>query len=283
MRLGQVTYKGEVEQTAMNFQNCAVAFFNSGFTTAPQGCVITPLAEPWPEPVPPAPDAARFVSQSATPSAAVAPASTFNETVIFANSGGIPWVGLHTMSIAASAQTGVQVIPAQSFPVGSPQSPVNSAQTVQEVFSVVAPSVPGTYDLAFVLRDATNRLLAASPTQQIVVGSPGSTVDNAELTIVSAPGSLPNGGAGNVTVTAKNTGTTTWSAPTYLLQLSRGLRLSLPQTTASVTGSVMPGASQTLTFGVICNGQGQGSFTAQMAGNQSGAFGQRVARTIVCQ
>jgi hypothetical protein len=84
-------------------------------------------------------------------------------------------------------------------------------------------------------------------------------------------------------VRAVNTGSTTWSAPGYVLALGRGLRLSLPQFSASIAGTVPPAASQNLTFDVKCNGQGQGFFTAQMAASQGGVFGQRVSKTIVCQ
>lgn len=278
MRPGQVTYISNAESTATNFHNCAVNFFNSGFATIPQGCTITQLAEPWSDI-----DAAQFVSQSPTLTAAIAPGSTFNQTLVFTNSGGVRWVGTHTMALASS-QSATQPFPLLSFPLGTAQAPVQSLQTVQQVFAVVAPMQPGTYDLAFVLRGPLGQVLAASPTKQIVVAAPNSpTVDNANLTIVSAPGSMRNGVPGSVTVTAQNVGTTTWSSPAYTLRLTNGLRISLPQNFAPVAGSVAPNGSQNFTFGVVCSGSGQGSFTAQMAGNQSGTFGQRVARTIVCQ
>jgi hypothetical protein len=47
MRPGQVFYKAEVEASAKNYENCAIAFFNSGFTSAPPGCDIQPLAAPF--------------------------------------------------------------------------------------------------------------------------------------------------------------------------------------------------------------------------------------------
>lgn len=241
--------------------------------------MINALGETW---VPPL-DAAHFVSQTAAPTAAVAPTAVFNETVIFSNGGGTPWLGSHTMSIAASAQSGAQIFPAQSFALGSAQTPVNPGQSTSQTFAVHAPAQPGTYDLAFVLHNPAGQLLAASPTQQIVVAAPNTAVNNASLTIVSAPGSLPNGVPGSVTVAVLNTGTTIWSSPTYSLRLGRGLRLSLPQPSAPVVGSVAPGVSQALTFGIVCNGQGQGWLTAQMAESQNGVFGQRVSRTVVCQ
>ena len=51
MRPGQITYDSEAEKSATNFHNCAVGFFESGFTSPPSGCVVTPLGVPF-EPLP---------------------------------------------------------------------------------------------------------------------------------------------------------------------------------------------------------------------------------------
>ena len=47
MRPGQVQYDALAEASATKYRNCAVAFFNSNFISAPQGCDIAPLGEPW--------------------------------------------------------------------------------------------------------------------------------------------------------------------------------------------------------------------------------------------
>jgi len=47
MRLGQVLYHAGAEASATKYRDCAVGFFNSNFTAAPEGCHITPLGEPW--------------------------------------------------------------------------------------------------------------------------------------------------------------------------------------------------------------------------------------------
>jgi hypothetical protein len=227
----------------------------------------------------PAPDVARFVSRTGTPTTTIAPGASFTEVVTFLNSGEVPWVGQHTMAVGDS----LSGFPAQSFAVGSVASPVEPQQSTSHAFTLQAPSQPGTYNLGFALRDSINRVLAASPAAQIVVGAPNTPVDNAGLAIASAPSSLRNGESGNVTVTGQNIGTTTWSSQRYSLQLGRNLRISLPASSVPVTGSVAPGGSQSFTFTVMCNGQGQGSFSAQMAETQAGKFGQQVGRTIICQ
>jgi hypothetical protein len=48
MRPGQIFYQPEVEASAKKYKDCAVAFFNSGFKSAPSGCEIQPLGEPFP-------------------------------------------------------------------------------------------------------------------------------------------------------------------------------------------------------------------------------------------
>ena len=47
MRPGQVTHNASAEASATKYHDCAVGYFNSGFTSAPPGCEIRPLAELW--------------------------------------------------------------------------------------------------------------------------------------------------------------------------------------------------------------------------------------------
>jgi len=53
MRPGQVHYDARAEASATKYHDCAVKFFNSNFSSAPQGCDITPLGEPWKDVAPP--------------------------------------------------------------------------------------------------------------------------------------------------------------------------------------------------------------------------------------
>ena len=50
MRPGQITYVAAAENSAKKIRDCARAFRDSGFTSAPAGCTVTPLAEPWQSP-----------------------------------------------------------------------------------------------------------------------------------------------------------------------------------------------------------------------------------------
>lgn len=50
MRPGQVHYDAAAEASATRYHDCAVAFVASGFSSAPPGCDIQPLGEPWQAP-----------------------------------------------------------------------------------------------------------------------------------------------------------------------------------------------------------------------------------------
>jgi hypothetical protein len=227
------------------------------------------------------PDSARFVSQTNVASV-LAPGTTFTRTAVFANSGGFAWPGDHTMSVAPAGQIGQASFLSATATLGSTTAPINPGAQASRAFSISAPLQPGTYNLTIVLKNALNQVIASSPTQQIVIAANNTTFDNATVTILTAPGSIPAGGTAGVTVAVTNTGTSTWTTAAYSLRLQRGLRMSLPQNFASLTAAVPPGATQNLSFIVGCNGQGQGFFSAQMGGT-AGLFGQQASRTIVCQ
>lgn len=112
--------------------------------------------------------------------------------------------------------------------------------------------------------------------------SPIGRIDDANMQINSAPSSLRDGQSGSVSVTSTNIGSTTWSTPSHGLILRGGLHISLPHANKPISGSVAPGQSQTFNFDVVCNGQGQGFFEAQMGG-EGGVFGQSAGRTVICQ
>jgi len=84
-------------------------------------------------------------------------------------------------------------------------------------------------------------------------------------------------------VTARNTGSTTWSSPGYRLRINRTGRITLPKSSVALNGTVAPGQSQTFSFSIVgAATPGPGSFSVQM-GSPSGAFGQSVGMAVVCQ
>ena len=227
------------------------------------------------------PDAAAFVRQTAAP-AALSGGSVFSQSVTFSNSGGLPWVG-YTMSIA-QGDDGSYPWGTVSFTLGSAAAPVMPGDEVTCVFTLHAPAQPGTYALAYRLASSAGANLAFSPRQSIAVtGPPGGAFDNATVTIDQAPGSVRVSTAATVIVTARNTGSTTWSSPGYLLRLNRTGRIALPQPSAALTGTVAPGQSRAFTFTILgAATPGSGGFSVQMGG-PSGVFGPSVGMAVVCQ
>lgn len=220
------------------------------------------------------PDAARFVSQAGAPLTAV-PGATFSLSTQFENTGSARWIGTHLMSVAPSFDTGQQDFLGPVLSQGSSTTPVNPGDRVTGPMQIQAPAKPGTYFLTIQLVAPGGVVLARSPAKSVVVAQPNTPINNASISVDSAPFSLRNGQTGSVTVTATNIGTSTWTSQTTL-QLFRSRRISMPQFSKPVIGSVAPGQSQSFTFEIICNGQGSGGFSVRM-------FGQIAGGNVVCQ
>jgi len=227
------------------------------------------------------PDAAAFVRETAAPTALSA-GSIFSQSVTFRNSGGVPWNG-YTMAIT-QADNGSWPWGVISFALGTAAAPVMPGDEVTCVFTLHAPAQPGTYTLSYRVAPPSGTGLAFSPRQSIAVTSTaGGAFDNATVAISQAPGSVKVSTAASVTVTVRNTGSTTWSGPAYGLNLTRTGRIALPQPSAPLTGAVAPGQSQAITFTILgAATPGYGGFSVQMAG-PSGAFGPSIGMTVICQ
>lgn len=227
------------------------------------------------------PDGAAFVRQTGAPTA-LSVGSVFSQSVTFRNSGGLPWVG-YTMAITQS-DDGSYPWGTISFTLGSAAAPVMPGDEVTGVFTLHTPAQPRTYTLVYRLTSSAGANLAFSPRQFIAVAGPaGTAFDNATVTIDQAPGSVCVGVAAIVIVTARNTGSTTWSSPGYLLRLNRTGRIALPQLSAALTGTVAPGQSRAFIFNILgAPTPGSGGFSVQMGG-PSGVFGQSVGMAVVCQ
>jgi hypothetical protein len=228
------------------------------------------------------PDAATFVDQTPAPGGAIAPGATFTIMERFKNSGGLSWVGSHILSVAPSSG-GVAVFGTQGFGLGFGSAPIDPGQIVSPTFSIHAPTQPGSYGLAFVLKNPLGQVIAASPTQQITVtASPTSPVDSTTLTIVSAPGPFKVGLPGIVILRAFNSGTTNWTPPGYGVRVSKSANISLSQVFTPIVGPVPSGQSSTMIITMTCQAPGIGSFTAQM-NSPFASFGASAGQTVSCQ
>ena len=120
-------------------------------------------------------------------------------------------------------------------------------------------------------------------TEPIAVTGTTGAFDNAGLTIDLAPGTVRVGVAAVVIVTARNTGSRTWTAARYMMRLNRTGRIALPRNTVSFFGTVVPGQSFPFAFNIQgAATPGVGGFSVQMVG-PGGAFGQSVGMSVLCQ
>ena len=225
-------------------------------------------------------DRARFVSQT-QPALPVQPGQAFDISATFKNTGSVSWDGPRFM---APVQSGPGWGPTQK-PLGSAAAPVRPLDDVTETFTLNAPATPGTYTLSmgvFAPSVYGPQRIAIGLPSTVVVSGPTGQFESASITIVTFPSPLAAGATGTVSVSVSNNGNTPWSPGAYVLRLSRLNRVSLPTTQVALPAAVPPGGSVNLSFSVICASPGTGGFGAQMAG-PSGAFGQSVGRTIVCQ
>jgi hypothetical protein len=138
---------------------------------------------------------------------------------------------------------------------------------------LTAPTTPGTYPLNFGVFAPNGSQLATGATQYVIVTSPpnnGQPVgySAAQLTIDSAPGSLPVGATGQVTVTATNIGTLPWTNSALNLLALRSV--ALPTNSVQLPGTIAPGASVTVSFDVKCNRAGLGGFSVSLLGVSDG-------------
>jgi hypothetical protein len=225
------------------------------------------------------PDLAQFVRQTMAPASVKPLITAFVVKVTFKNTGAGVWTGDHRMVILPDPNNQAWPDAQQSFPMGSAVGAIMPSDAVTLPFGFNSPAQPGTYRLTFAVLDAAGRTMAVSPAQTIVVAAQNTPFDNATLSIAQ-PVTLPGNVGLLASVTATNTGTTTWGS-TYFLRLLRNGRISLPNTTVPSSGSVAPGQSRTFSFLMTCNGSGEGGFSAQMSGS-GGDFGQNSGITVVC-
>lgn len=228
------------------------------------------------------PDSASFVAQSGAP-LTLLPGQTFTLITDFDNAGSRRWTGGHNVYVAPSSATGQQDFSGPRLQQGTTNTPIMPGERASAVMQVRGPSQPGTYRLTVNLEDPGGVVLARSNSATVTVAPQNTPFDNAQIVIDSAPNSMRDGETGTVTVTVTNIGTTNWTTLDYSLRLSRISPISLPRFSASLTSSVAPGQSQTISFQVICNGTSSGGWGANMASSQALLFGQSAGRGVFCQ
>ncbi|MCI9870558.1 hypothetical protein [Arthrobacter humicola] len=189
-------------------------------------------------------DDAEFVSQDHIPEA-MRPGSTATVTIIIRNSGNTTWTSGEGYRLGAQA-------PAGNSTWGSAwhelPGPVASGEDVAFTFSISAPEVAGALFSWQMVRDRTDTgarewFGPRTPEREI-----GLSISNARFVAQSVPASIPRFSTAAVTVTMRNTGTTTW-------QPSEGYRLGaigndFGAARHELTGAVSPGQDTTFSFNI---------------------------------
>jgi hypothetical protein len=143
-------------------------------------------------------------------------------------------------------------------------------------FNVNAPSLAGTYNFQWGMKQ--NGAFFGSPSTNVAVnvtsGGGGGGTNNAMFVSQSVPSSMTAGQTTSVSVTMKNSGTTTWAAGTYSLQSQNPAGNSTwGLNRVNLVSPVAPGANATFTFNVTAPAAGTYNFQWRMAQDGVGAFG----------
>ncbi len=145
-------------------------------------------------------------------------------------------------------------------------------------FNVNAPSVAGTYNFQWGMKQGSVFFGSTSTNVAVNVtsgGGGGGGTNNAMFVSQSVPSALNAGQTASVSVTMKNTGTTTWAAGTYSLQSQNPAgNTTWGLNRVNLASSVAPGSNATFTFNVAApSTAGTYNFQWRMAQDGVGAFG----------
>ena len=214
-------------------------------------------------------DNAVFVSQNVPAQMVVG--TTYPVSVTMQNTGTTFWAAgtyqLRSESPEDNTTWGLNRVslPSDVLPGGS----------VEIDFNVVAPSVPGTYN--FQWRMSNGNVEFGDYTNVVVVqDSDGTGIDNAVFVSQNVPAQMVAGVAYGVSVTMRNTGTTTWTSANQYLLGSQNPQNNNTWGAASIRlpSDVPPGATVTFYFSVTApTNPGVYDFQWQMEKQLAGWFG----------
>ena len=149
-------------------------------------------------------------------------------------------------------------------------TPVGSTVNIQ--FTVRAPSTPGTYNFQWQMWNTSSGFFGAlTPNIAVQVGGGGGGTNDAAFVSQNVPSSMTAGQTALVSVTMTNTGTTTWTAPNYVLgSLNPQGNVTWGMSQVGLGGlTVGPGSQATFSFNVVAPAT-PGTFNFQWGMMQSG-------------
>lgn len=169
-----------------------------------------------PTALPPPPEGevngAALYSQS-VPTSMVA-GSTYNVSVTMRNTGSTVWTSYDNYNLGSLSPQNNQTWGIARISVGT--TPVNYWDLKTFSFQVTAPSTPGSYTFHFGMLEEYREWFGTTSPVTVTVTAPA-PVNNAQIISSSAPSNMVTGQGYDVSVTVKNTGTTTWKPGVYRL------------------------------------------------------------------
>jgi hypothetical protein len=221
---------------------------------------------------------AQFISQNMPSS--LNPGQSASVTVMMKNNGSIVWSPtthrLGSQNPANNMTWGInRASTAKSVGVGA---------TASFVLTVTAPSTPGTYNFQWQMVNHSTGAFFGQTTTNIAVqvGGGGSPIDNAAFVSQSVPSSMTAGQVVPVSVTMKNSGTTTWQPGTCTLgSLNPSGNTTWGLSTVNLVSSVAPNANVTFNFNATAPSTA-GGYNFQWGMKKSGvSFGSASTNVLV--
>lgn len=222
----------------------------------------------------------QFVSQTVPTS--LQPGQSFTANLKFLNMGTTTWSGSNyyfaSQNPALNTTWGGNGVSLFGFVAGP-------GQTMDVTFTATAPTTPGTYNFQWQMyQNGGVGFFGQMSTNVIIqVGTPPPSTDGAAFVSQTVPLSMLAGQSYSVSVTMRNTGTSTWTAGNYYLgsQNPQGnSRWGLNR--VDLSGSVAPNTDKTFTLNITApSTPGNYNFQWQVAKDGSGYFGAQSTNVVV--
>lgn len=223
----------------------------------------------------------QFISQ--TVPTTLSPGQLFTANVVWLNTGTQTWNGAAGLRLISqnplnNVTWGGNTVLLNGFTVVP-------GQQLNVTFQATAPATPGSYNFQWqVARDASTAFGQMSTNQVIQVGGGGGGgTNNATFVSQTVPAAMTVGQTAGVSVTMRNSGTTTWTPGTYMLgSLNPAGNLRWGVSEVALPSSVSPGVQVTFNFNVMAPSvAGTYDFQWGMLQSGVGSFGQPSSNVAV--
>jgi hypothetical protein len=226
----------------------------------------------------------QFISHNAPTS--VSPGQTFSVNMKWLNTGTQTWSAPVFYMVSQNPAFNYTWLGGQFNAVDLGPYTVAPGQQLDFTFNAIAPTTPGTYNFQWQLyKDNGTQFFGQMSTNQVIQvgGGGGGGTNNAEFVSQSVPTSMTVGQTASVSVTMRNSGTTTWSAGTYLLRSLNPAGNSIwGLNQIALASSVAPGAQTTFTFSITAPSvAGAYNFQWGMLQSGVGTFGSPSTNVVV--